>query len=451
MYSESDDQSSQTAIPKFHPSRLFPVPRLTTLIAIGIVVLLIYAFASGLTKQFYASFVFLFYSITGQMWISVVMLGIFQTLLLIPFRVINLLKSANIQEFRETVNTMAAEQEQSYFLKKSVKRGQRVALYYFVNFFVQTTSYISIGRLFLTDFYNQRLDPHLLYSFVPYPDYPIEGRMFKIPYVWFSETTDLGMKWVWIAWGVILGMQGLFLLMRSFMKKRKAQPLFGTALSPQLATVKSLLGYATGSAILMMVLAWFLVRAFPVGWELRLFSGDVAEVNVRFNMITSIIAFFLIIWVSLPKMAKKTDLARAAGIEEAIIRRTEKVMLSDTLKAATLVGAGTFFITNQIPSAFELSIFTLETISLFSPLTLDRVILASVKPKEVVTEEKEKEERLDKPGKEDVRDVGGAAQISEGEKREVVELKKEDERVKEKIPEKVPAKHQTKIEGEIKF
>jgi hypothetical protein len=56
-------------------------------------------------------------------------------------------------------------------------------------------------------------------------------------------------------------------------------------------------------------------------------------------------------------------------------------MLADTLKAAALVGGGTFFITNRIPSAFELSIFTLETISFFSPLTLDRVILASVKPK----------------------------------------------------------------------
>jgi hypothetical protein len=221
MYSEPDDQSSQTAIPTYNPSRLFPVPRLSTIIAIGIVVFLAYAFVSGLTKQFYASFVFLFYALTGQMWVSVVLLGVFQTLLLIPFRVINLLKSANLEEFRETINKMDAEREQSYFLKKSVKRGQRVALYYFVNFFVQTTSYISIGRLFLTDFYNERLKPELLYSFVPYPDYPIEGRMFKIPYVWFGETTDLGMRWVWIAWGVILGLQGVFFVIRSIRRKQK--------------------------------------------------------------------------------------------------------------------------------------------------------------------------------------------------------------------------------------
>lgn len=53
-------------------------------------------------------------------------------------------------------------------------------------------------------------------------------------------------------------------------------------------------------------------------------------------------------------------------------------MLKDTLKNATLIGLGAYFITNQIPSAFELSIFTLEIISLASPLTLDRIILGSI-------------------------------------------------------------------------
>jgi len=53
-------------------------------------------------------------------------------------------------------------------------------------------------------------------------------------------------------------------------------------------------------------------------------------------------------------------------------------MFKDSLFTATLVGLGAFFITNQIPSAFELSIFTLEVISLLSPFTLDKAILGSL-------------------------------------------------------------------------
>jgi hypothetical protein len=389
------ERDDNTAIPRAHPSRILPVPRLSTILALLVVAFLIYAFFSGMTKQFYASVVFLFYSLTNSMWVSVVMLGIFQTLLLIPFRIINLLKSAHIQEFKETLDTLAVEKEQSYFLKKSVKRGRRVALYYFVNFFVQTTSYMSIGRLFLTDFYTKPLDPNLLYGFVPYPDYPIVGRFYNIPYLWFRDTVDLGMQRVWVAWAVILGIQALILLVRTLMKKRKVKPVTESAMPTQLRTLRSFVGYVTGSTVLMMVLAYFLIRFLPVGWDFRMFGGDVAEVNVRFNVVTSVIAFFLIIWVSLPKMSKKSDLARAAGIEEEVIGKTEKVMLTDTLKAATLVGFGTFFITNQIPSAFELSIFTLETITLFSPLTLDRMILATVKP---ASRDQEPDPRYQEPG-----------------------------------------------------
>jgi hypothetical protein len=60
-----------------------------------------------------------------------------------------------------------------------------------------------------------------------------------------------------------------------------------------------------GRQSLMGLLSWVVIRHFPGGWELRIFSGDVAEVNVRFNLITSIVAFFLIIWVSLPKLSKR--------------------------------------------------------------------------------------------------------------------------------------------------
>jgi hypothetical protein len=109
--------------------------------------------------------------------------------------------------------------------------------------------------------------------------------------------------------------------------------------------------------------------------------------NRQFNTLTAIATFLTLIWVNLPKIQKQVDLARAAGIPDIVVRMTQRDLFKDTFKVAAFVGFGAYFITNQIPSAFELSIFTLEVISLFSPLTLDRVILASVKSKEVVKAE----------------------------------------------------------------
>ena len=128
-----------TAIPSRTAGRLLPVPRLSTIITVVIIALLIYAFFSRITLQFYASVLFLFYSMTKSMWVSVVLLGVFQTLLMIPFRITNLLKSANIKEFKERFKEIEQSHEQQFVLRKSVSGGKRVALYYLVNFFVYLT------------------------------------------------------------------------------------------------------------------------------------------------------------------------------------------------------------------------------------------------------------------------------------------------------------------------
>ncbi len=368
-----------TAIPSRTAGRLLPVPRLSTLITIIIVLLLIYAFFSRLTLQFYASALFLFYSLTKSMWVSVVLLGVFQTLLMIPFRITNLIKSANIKEFKEHFAQIKQRDEQRIVLKKSVGGGRRVALYYLVNFFVYLTSYVTMGRLFLTDFYTQPLDPWLLYDFVPYPDYPILDRFFKIPYVWFNETLDLGMGWVFIVWMVGIGLQVLIYVLRSVMKSvAKRVPSEG----PGSQVVGVVRRYATGYLIVFLVLSYILMRNFPWGWQVRVFSGDVAQPNRRFNTITAVVTFVTLVWINMPKIRKKTELALEAGMDEAVVRVTENEMFRETVKVSALVGLGAYFITNRIPSAFELSIFTLEMISLLSPLTLDALILSGIKQKE---------------------------------------------------------------------
>jgi len=83
----------------------------------------------------------------------------------------------------------------------------------------------------------------------------------------------------------------------------------------------------------------------------------------------------------LPKIAQKARVARSMGIPEKIIFKTQKELFISNLRSAFLLGLGAYYITRLIPSAFELSIFTLEIISFSSPLTIDRLIFSQFKPR----------------------------------------------------------------------
>ena len=234
----------------------------------GLNIYLVYAFLTGITFRFYASFLFLFYSVIGRMWISVMCLGVFQTLLMIPLRMINLYKSATIKDFADKLEEAHQEEEQQFLLKKKIRTGNRTALYYWVNFFIQTISYLSLGRLFLTDFYRTPLDPNMLYSFVQYPSYPIQDVIFKLPYVGFNSTRDFGWKPVLISWAIIIGTQALVFVLRSLYKKFKAQSR--SAISKN-AILQKIVAYFTGSTVILCFLAWLLLRHFPLDWQLMIF------------------------------------------------------------------------------------------------------------------------------------------------------------------------------------
>ncbi len=347
--------------------RFFP---LQTIITAVIIIFLFYAFFSGLTYQFYASVVFSFYALTKSMWISVVCLGVFQTLLMVPLRIIRLLKENNIKEFTSNIVKLNDERRMHKSIKENAGKGNFTFLFYLVDFVIQLVSFVTIGRLFLTDFYNTPLDPSRLFSFVPYPEYPIRDVFFKIPYPVVTQTIDFGFKAVLIAWVVLGAIQAVIYFVRVAYRKSARR---GESQLPRKFTK-----YASGYLLVAMVATYFLIRHFPTGFEVGIFSGSVAVQNSQFNTITAIATFLTILYFGIPKNIRKANLAEEAGVPTHIIEKTQKQMLSETLKNATLIGIGAYFITNQIPSAFELSIFTLEIISLASPLTLDRIILSSV-------------------------------------------------------------------------
>lgn len=389
------------------------LPSLGTITSALIIGFLVYAFFTGMLHQFYASFLFLFYSVTNRMWISVMLLGIFQTILMIPFRVIRIVKTNNIQEFQQTIDKLKKEEEQTFVLKKRFRQGNTTFLFYAVDFVMQIVSYISLGRLFLTDFYNQNINPEHLYSWIKYPTYPIQDTWFKIPYPNVTKTIDLGWKVLLPVWVGLVVLQLVIIIFKNANKnkqeklettaalEKKAQQelekkteekaenkdnkkIDFTDISKEIVPEKILdksnpLGrYATGYLLLFMLLAWLLIRHFPINWRLGIFTGDVTIPNRTFNTVTAIATFITMMWHSIPKIIRKGNLAERMGISKKIIEKTQKEMFKESLFTASLVGLGAFYITNQIPSAFELSIFTLEVISLLSPFTLDKWVLGGL-------------------------------------------------------------------------
>jgi hypothetical protein len=357
------------------------LPTFGALLSIAGIIFLIYAFFSGLSFQFYASFLFLFYAITNSMWLSVVLLGIFQTLLLIPFRLIRVIKAGNIKDFRQEIAQVKGTEQQGFVLKKKFRQGNATFLFYSVDFVMQLVSYISLGRLFLTDFYAKFVNPDLLYSWVPYPDYPIADTFFKIPYLSVTKTTDFGWQVLLIVWLVLVALQALIFVVRRTI--RSQQGVEGER--------KMFAGrwgrYASGYLVAFLIIAWFLVRHFPVAWEFRIFSGDVSIPNRTFNTVTAIATFSVLVYHGIPRITRKGRLAEQAGMKAKAIGKLQKQMFKDTIFTASVVGLGAFFITNQIPSAFELSIFTLEVISLAAPFTVDRLVLKNFKPQQAGADE----------------------------------------------------------------
>lgn len=361
----------------------------------AVVIFLVYAFFKGWTFNFYANILFGFYALTKQVWVSVVLLGVTQTLLMIPFRTIRVMQSHNTRKFQEKIDDLGRDKHQIAKVKKTFRQGNLTFLFYIVDFMIQITLFISIGRLFLTDFYANKIDPSVLLKFIPYPVYPLQGLWFKIPYPIVTQSRDFGWWMVLLAWVLIL-LSHVFIYIAKRMRHRFAVEAASRAQaedkkedgddekkvvaqsSPQLESqqkAKQTMGFLGSSTIILFVVAYFLVRKFPLAWEMRIFSGDVSIPNRTLNGVTAIATFIMVIWFGLQNILRQGRLAQEKGIAEDIIDLTQSEMFRTNLFNGILIGLGAFFITNLIPSAFELSIFTFEIIAVMSPFTLDKFVL----------------------------------------------------------------------------
>jgi len=303
---------------------------------------------------------------------SVILLGVFQTILLIPIRILNLRQAGNIEAIKKEVEEIDSEEKKYSIFRNYFESGNITTLLYSVSFYVQLISFISIGRLFLTDFYTVRLANDALFSFVPYPAYPLEDTIYSIPYIAPTGFVDSGLAALAIVWGVIIVMKIIAsYTFRSLTQKYGEERLQTVQMNPFIRTFISLF---SEYSLLLLIVSWILIRHFPLDWEARWLIGDLTRPNTPFNTVTALVTFITVLWLNRNPINEKLTVMTSAGIKPAVQERERTMLWRGAFVNALLIGFAAFFMTNQIPSAFELSVFTLEIIALTTPFTLDPLI-----------------------------------------------------------------------------
>ena len=109
--------------------------------------------------------------------------------------------------------------------------------------------------------------------------------------------------------------------------------------------------------------------------------ADLTRQNTTMNFITAVGTFITTMHAGYTRIRIDREIALARGLERSKINMVAKDKMRQTLRNALFLGAGAFFITNQIPCAFELSVATFELLYILSPYTFDKLLVRMGAPK----------------------------------------------------------------------
>lgn len=376
-----ETQSTFSQVRKIDNSRKF-LPIITTFLLVFLIYLFIWFFRGG-SFRLYTSLFFCLYYVTHQIWLSVLLIGILQNILFMPLRLIGNVLDRPLKDFEDELDQIEEKQQLVVFSKK-VKEGNSAIVFFIFNFFVNAIAFFSAGRIFLVDFYNKPLDrAKFLYSWVPYPEYPLQGTVFKFPFFKITETTALPWNTIFTFIGsTILFLIGLRLIWRlvRFLFKRNQKILFARI------QYNRLLAAIGGFGGILTIGIIFLLRHIPTAFQGLLLKVDLTRQNTPMNFVTAIGTFITTIHAGFKHNSTTAKEAKLAGIAPEIVNKVFRENMRNSLKNALILGAGAFFITNQIPSAFELSVATFEVMYMIYPYTLGRLVtLGSRNVKKVET------------------------------------------------------------------
>jgi hypothetical protein len=343
-----------------------------TIFMIGLTLLIFYWFFRGGSFRLYASIFFGLYFITRQIWVSVLLIGIIQNIAFLPLHFIWLKMSTSMQSFEDEIDAIKAPEEQYIVFQQKVKKGDFAASFYIFSFIVNAIAFFSAGRVFLIDFYTKNLDPKLIYSFIPYPEYPLQGELFKFPFYKVTGTTAINWQYIFFFWLSITIFFAVLRLLWRFLK------LF---LSTNPSVLKFRIGYnrillaVGGVGLTILILSTILLRHLPTQFSFTWLIVDLSHQNTPMNFITAVGTFLTTLMAGYKHNSIASTNLRQGGVSEEVIEKIFRDKMRQSLSNGLLLGAGAFFITNQIPSAFELSVAMFELLYIISPYTFDRFLV----------------------------------------------------------------------------
>lgn len=371
-------ESSFSKIRKIDNSRQW-LPIWTTILLIFLIVLIVW-FLKGGSFKLYASIFFSIYSVTNQIWISVILMGIIQNVIFLPLRIIGHSFQKPLKEFEDELEKINKEENQSIVFNKKVKEGSLPVVFYIFNFFVNAIAFFSAGRIFLIDFYSDPLKLQkmkLLYDFVPYPKFPLKGINLHVPLFKITETMALDWNSILMIIGFIvlffIILRLLWRILRIFLGRNK-KVLFARIKYNRLLFTISGFG---GVSLIAIVL---LLRHIPTALEYFVFIANLSHQNTPMNIVTAIGTFIVTLHAGYKNNSEIANKARLSNISEEIIKKVFKGKMQQSFKNAVILGLGAFFITNNIPSAFELSITVFEIMYFIYPYTFGKIIKRTEKP-----------------------------------------------------------------------
>jgi len=98
------------------------------------------------------------------------------------------------------------------------------------------------------------------------------------------------------------------------------------------------------------------------------------------NFITAVGTFLTVVIAGYKGNKIASHNLLASGVSPEAVTRIFRAHMRQSLKNGLILGVGAFFITNQIPCAFELSVATFEVLYILSPYTFDRFLVKAKPP-----------------------------------------------------------------------
>ena len=346
------------------------MPLATTLLVVFLIWLGIWFFRGG-SFRLYASAFFGLYYITGQVWVSVLLIGLGQNIAFLPLRFIGMRLSQSFSDFEEGIKKSSNDDAYIVFSEK-VKKGDWGIVFYIFSFVTNAVAFLSAGRIFLIDFYTQKLDPTLLYKWIPYPDYPLIGTDFNFPFFKITETISLNWKTIFLIW---LGISLFFAAIKLIWKILKIFLSGNKKLLNARINYNKLMVQSGGFSGTLLVLSIILLRNFPIKFESWWLIADLTKQNTTMNMVTAVGTFLTTMHAGYTRHRIDAAIARKKMVDEKTINKVMLGKMKGSFRNALILGAGAFFVTNQIPCAFELSVATFEVLYILSPYTFDKILV----------------------------------------------------------------------------